>query len=489
MEETMIQISPVKLLLPSDRDAVKTVLSYIDKSVGYQIRKVKENIRWRKGDPESWKVRLEELKVQQNKTMLFYDEQGRPWTYSGLRKMLQKMFGWKWTTEVVYPESELIPWNKKPFTMRPYQAASFEGLVEAGHGAIELPTGSGKSLVAFYLLKYHGLKSVLVAPRSRIADQLYNELIEVFGKKYVGKFDGKKKEYKKLFTVATAQSMSRVELNSPAGEVLSQSQVFIFDESHMVPAATFEKLCLGLMENVPYRYFISATQVRGDGSEHVLEGITSSVVYRETYRSLVDQKYLKPVKVKIFSTGFMGIAKRDPMEQTREHLYMNPKVNKLAGQMISYLYNNTERSVLVLVEEIDQLNQLINFINVPFEVIHGQSGGKEIKERLPSRFWKPDSERILSLFNDRTCRVLVGTSCISMGVDTRPTGALLYMQGKSSQSKVLQAVGRGSRPYGSDDLLLVDFRVLDQSVCERHLNARVDLYRELTDDIEYIGGK
>lgn len=485
----MTKVSPVKLILPRDDETVKRILTYQDKSVGYMIKKMKENIRWRKGDPEGFKARVEELKSTQNKTMLFYDKDGNPWTYAGLADLLQQVFKWELVNNVDYPESDLIPWNKKPWNMRSYQQEGFEALVSARHGAIELPTGSGKTLDIFYLLKHHGLQSLIVAPRSKIADQLYQEMVEVFGKKYVGKYGGGKKGLGKLFTVATAQGAARIEPNSEAGDYLSQCKVLVFDESHMVPAATFEKLCMGIMSNAPYRYFVSATQVRGDGSEMVLKGVTGSVVYRQDYRSLADQKFLKQVRVKIFSVPTLGENKRDPMEQTREQLYKNPYVNKLASDMTTFLYNTTDRSILILVEEIAQLNQLINYLKVPFEVIHGQAGSKEVKERLPSLFWNPDSDRILREFNEGKCRVLVGTSCISMGVDTKPTGAVIYLQGKSSKAKVLQAVGRGSRPYGADDLFLVDFRVLDQSVLERHLNARIELYRELTDDIEFIGGE
>jgi hypothetical protein len=65
---------------------------------------------------------------------------------------------------------------------------------------------------------------------------------------------------------------------TPAWEKLSKAQVFIADESHMTPAKTLQEVCFGLLKHAPYRFFFSATQMRGDGLGLLLEGIVGKIV-------------------------------------------------------------------------------------------------------------------------------------------------------------------------------------------------------------------
>lgn len=478
-------ISPTRIALPSDDEKVKKFLSYTDKSVDYQIKKLRDNVRWRGGDPDSFAEKLESLKEERIKSLLFYDAAGTPMTYSGLWSTLQKHFSWDYNSPSDwFPEADLIPWHKKPFEMRPYQKEALEALVKVGHGAIELPTGSGKSLIIMNLLKYYGLKAVIVTPRKQITTQLYKDIQSAFGKKYVGQYGGGAKSFNKQFTVTTAQSLVRLEEGSEQYEAFAGADVVIFDESHTTPAATFQKICNGVLSDAKLRFFISATQRSNNGTELLLEGITGPVVYRRSFRELADLGYLKHVKVNIVEAPMFGTPKSDPMKQTREHLYNNPYVLKKTAEIANKAYNMSDRSVLILVEQIDQLNKLINHMNVPFEVIHGQKND----DRLPTVFRNPDTEEILRRFNAGDTRVLIGTSCISMGVDTKAASVIVYVQGLSSPIKLLQAIGRGTRYSESHkDCVVFDFRVNDNGVLERHVRSRVGVYKEITDNITTLG--
>lgn len=370
--------------------------------------------------------------------------------------------------------------------MRSYQEEARDALIKAGHGAIELPTGAGKSLIIMYLLKYYGLKAVIVTPRKQITLQLYKDFQSAFGKKYVGQFGGGAKSFKKLFTVTTAQSLVRLEKGSEQYESFAEADVVIFDESHTVPAATFQKICNGVLAKPKLRFFISATQRSNTGAELLLKGITGPVVYRKTFRELADLGYLKQVVVNVVEAPMFGNSKSDPMKQTRENLYNNPYVIKKTAEIANKAYNLSDRSVLILVEQIDQLNKLINHMDVPFEVIHGQKND----DRLPTVFRNPDTEEILRRFNSGETRVLVGTSCISMGVDTKAASVIVYVQGLSSPIKLLQAIGRGTRASESHkECVVFDFRVMDGGVLERHLGARLNIYGEITDNIITLGSK
>jgi superfamily II DNA or RNA helicase len=480
----MIRVTKTKIILPHDGDDVKAFLTFNDKSVGFMISKLKKNFRFAQGDPEKFKARLDELKEQQNKCLLFYDVEGNPWTYSGLASDLTMRFGWtlkKQDLDVV-SERSVFPWKKMPPPARYYQDEAFEELIKDTLGAVELPTGSGKTLIILKLLKHFSIKTLIITPFSNITNQLRLDLEESFGVRYVGQYGDGKKKTDKLFTVATAQSISRIKKNSVEWDNLSQCGMVIFDESHMVPAESFKTICLdGVASMCKHRYFLSATQTRTDGSEMLLKGITGPVVYRKTYIELANQGFLKKVNVKFFNVSPCRPPKEDPKKETRSNLYTNPSVAKFAAELAEKAYKVAGRQTVILIEEYEQFLLLKNFLTIPYEFAHG-TVGEEAKKTLPKEYWKCDVNSIIEQFNKGNLPILIGTTAIATGVDIRPTGCIIYLQGGTSEIKVKQGVGRGTRPVAHTDLWVIDFNIVGSPTLERHARARSEIYKTLTEN-------
>lgn len=477
-----------KIILPSDGDDVRRFLTYNDRSVAFQLSRLKQMHHYKRNSPEKFLEAVAKLKSEENKCLLFHDENGNPWTYAGLWLDLQKRFGWKcdWAAEDI--DGEIIPWKKIPFDMRYYQKAAFESLCELGQGAVELPTGSGKSLIILNLLKRYGIKALVVTPFTEVTTQLRGDMETAFGAKYVGQYGGGRKKTDKLFTVANAQSVTRIEEGSKAWEDLSQCQMVIFDESHMVPAGSFSSICLnGVVKDAPLRFFVSATQTRTDGSELLLKGITGPVLYKKTYKELADEGFLKKLNVKLFKVNAAKSPQRDPKKETRNQLYNNPNVAKLAAMLAEKAVKVGKRQTIILINEYEQFLLLKNYMRVSYEFAHG-TVSKEVKQKLPEEYWKCDIKDTVSRFNNGEIDVLIGTTAISTGVDIKPTGCLIYLQGGSSEIKLKQGIGRGTRPVAHEDLWVCDFIVNDSPIMERHASVRTGIYDTLTDiPIKVIG--
>src|ERR1700685_1406788 len=95
--------TPSRLYLPDDSSAVSSFLTFDDRGPGYLIAKMKMNRSWRSRDPEGFNAKMEELKGQVKRSILFHDEDGRPYTYAGLASELYQRFKW-----------DLVPYQSKP---------------------------------------------------------------------------------------------------------------------------------------------------------------------------------------------------------------------------------------------------------------------------------------------------------------------------------------------------------------------------------------
>lgn len=482
--------TPTKLYLPSDSAEVQAFLTFRDRSVDYQISRLKNNFRWRGSDPEGFSARMEELKEQSKRSLLMRDTEGNPYTYSGLARELEQRFGWNSPLAPAVPEMTPLALAHALHDDFYYQTEAVNALCRAGHGGIELPTGSGKSQIIKRILQRLPVKSLIVTPSAAITDQLYQDLVYSFGQKHVGKYGDGSKKTDKRFTVATAQALTRLEPGEPAYEALRQCELFLFDESHMCPADTFEKVCMGVAEMARFRFFTSATQIRNDGSEMLLRGITGPIVYGKTFRELDAEGYLAHPFVKIFSVSARaGAGKQDPKRETREQLYLNPYVNQLAGEIATKSVILAKRQTIVILEQFDQFMQLRNFLGVAPTFVHG-GATKEHKEFLPKEYWEVD-DKAVEKFNRKEIPLIVGTSAIATGVDTKACETIIYLQGGTSEIKLKQAIGRGTRIKGvpgKKDLWVVDFRVVGSRTMERHADARKEIYGTMTDDVMEIRG-
>ena len=145
------------------------------------------------------------------------------------------------------------------------------------------------------------------------------------------------------------------------------------------------------------------------------------------------------------------------------------------------------RKVLILIEEIDQFFELVPYLKIPYRFATGSSLSKEqlVKYNgLPPELNGKIAEATdqVNAFNNGLVNLLIGTSCISMGTDTKVADFVIYMQAGLSEVKILQAIGRGTRLVpGKKDCIVVDFDIENCKLNHRHLEARKDLYKTIGD--------
>lgn len=432
-------------------ERARRFLTFQDAGISYLISKHRKNFRWKSSDPEGWEAQMDTLKEQLKRCILFQDDKGF-FTYSGLADQLSQPLICNAPVErfLVPPEPRGMLWAHDPKNEeRYYQGGAEKALLEAIHGAIEMGTGLGKSRILMDLTHTLGLRTLIVAPSASILTQLVKDFQYHLGERYVGQYGDGKKKFDRLVTIATYQSLTRLEPGDEAWEALSKCEVFMVDESHMCPAATLEKVCMGIARDAKYRFFVSATQVRGDGYGLVLKGITGPIVYNMSVQKGVDEGFLaKPHFKMIRVRSKDDFESFDVTKMTRRHHYYNPDIIAKAADIANKAVRLLGHRVLIQVEEISQFQHLLRHLEHEPRFAHGAAKyDKELRAKLPEKYWDSDPAKLAEQFNNEEFPVLVGTSCIGTGTDIQVPETIINLMGGASPIGIPQAVGRGTRRH------------------------------------------
>lgn len=151
--------------------------------------------------------------------------------------------------------------------LRGYQSDALETTEEKDFGVIVSPPGSGKTVMGLDLVVRKSQPTLILVHRKQLLDQ-WVERIQSFlkiPKKEIGIFAANKKKWGKKITVATMQSLARMEKSE---ELKNTFGLIIVDECHHIPAKTFREVITKL--DSYYLYGLTATPVRKHNDEKLI---------------------------------------------------------------------------------------------------------------------------------------------------------------------------------------------------------------------------
>ncbi|MBI3971076.1 MAG: DEAD/DEAH box helicase [Chloroflexi bacterium] len=157
---------------------------------------------------------------------------------------------------------------------RTYQREALRNWLDnAGRGVVVLPTGAGKTVVAFMALEQVPVRTLVVVPTIDLLRQWRDGLIERAGvpAAEIGVVGGGERSAKAI-TVMTYDSAAMPRRN------LSDYGLLIVDEVHHLPAPTYR--AIAARAAAPWRLGLSATPERQDGAHVDLHSLVGPEVYR-----------------------------------------------------------------------------------------------------------------------------------------------------------------------------------------------------------------
>lgn len=352
-------------------------------------------------------------------------------------------------------------------------------------GIIETTVGWGKSHIISVLCKALPTLHILVCTDSTsVVKTLYEYLLQqVPGE--VGILTGEKDTTRgKRIIVSTMKSLPKIPADGP--------DLVFCDECH----------CCGdnqASRDVQRFWFarkfgFSATPIRNDGSQLVLESLFGPTILKMDYDSAVDAGMVVPMKytmLKCDSCPSCLFRMQDPQDFTlKRYSYWNNTVrNRLIADLMRDL-KDTGAQILIVVATLEHAIRL--WMLMPWLVVayYGNADMAELQKRFPrSKYPNLDLSRFKSnqkqlditrrAFAKGTLRAVVSTYVFRQGTNFPHLRVLIRADGTTSAIAGIQIPGRLSRlDEGKDCAYLVDFNDVFTDWASRRSLTRSKLYSE-----------
>jgi len=322
----------------------------------------------------------------------------------------------------------------KKFGLREYQVEAFIRCVNNGRGLFVLPTGSGKSLVIYWLVRWFQKRTLIIVDSLNLIHQMQSDFQDYgFTADHVHLFYyGQKKDTAKPIVLTTWQSA----VKQPKSW-FQQFKLVIGDEAHQYEAKSF-KTIMESLKDCPYRFGFTGTLTGTATNQMVLEGLFGKYHKLVSTKDLIDQGHLSEIDItcailkypKADRKELSGVKYSEELDFLYEHEGRNAFIRKLAYS----LKGNT----LVLFQRVEQhgiplYKALQEETTTPVYYVSGMIDGIE-------------REEIRKIVNEHKQSITVASvGTFSRGVNIPNINNIIFASPSKSQVRVLQSIGRGLR--------------------------------------------
>ena len=373
------------------------------------------------------------------------------------------------------------------YELREYQRAALDAWREAGdRGCLELPTGSGKTVIGIAAMVAVRTPTLVVVPTIDLLEQWQRELETEFHVS-IGRLGGGEQRVEAV-TVATYDSAYL-----RADELGDRFGLVVFDEVHHLGGEGYRDIARLLA--APARLGLTATFERPDGAHEVIEELVGPLVQRVAVDELAGEHLadydIKRIEVELtddereryeaFQGTFTDYLRRSNIQLRSGSDYQelvkrsgtDPRAREalLAKERAREVMMNARRKV-------DRLETILDRHRADRAIVF--TAYTDLVYRLSERFLMPaithetsaaERREILEHFRDGTYSRVVTANVLDEGVDVPDANVAVVLSGSGSEREFTQRLGRVLRPKadGSRALLyeLVTTETAEQRVARR----------------------
>lgn len=351
--------------------------------------------------------------------------------------------------------------------LREKQKKALKALLSEDQGLLVASTGFGKTIVAAALIAERKVSTLILVNRVELVRQWQTRLQTlIVSDAEVGVWYGTKRKRTEEIDIASIQSVERMD-EEELRQFLSSYGMLIVDECHHVASPNYQRVVS--CSAAKYRYGLSATPVRKDGKEKIINFLCGPELIRVeenlsakcTYRVLEFDGLLYPFTEK---TTYAQLASMLAENEERSRRVVEEAVS---------LYQEG-RKVLLLTERVAHQNKLEEMLineNVLFFNFQARLKAKEREEILSKISKLPANEPFILLANGK----LIGE-----GFDLERLDTVIFSFPFSWKAVVTQYIGRVMRRSPSKNhILLIDTVDRGNPILERMFRKRQKVYEAL----------
>ena len=383
--------------------------------------------------------------------------------------------------EYVTPEgtAAFIRSLRLPYKVRDYQLRGIYTAIKFRRKLLLSPTGSGKSLIIYALVRWHLLKKreiLIIVPTVSLVEQLYKDFIEYgWNVRDVHKIMGGVEKYTdQPVVISTWQSIYK-----EPKKFFERFDVIIGDEAHQYKAKSLTGI-LTKCYDAKYRVGLTGTLDGMEAHQLVLEGLFGRVDKVTKTADLMKKGHLTPLRVRVVLLRH-GWVPFDHYQQEMEYLCMHTRRSSFITNLALDLKGNT----LVLFNYIEKhgepLWEMINNKVSKDRKIFFIHGGVDAVEREEAR---AICER------EKDAIILASYGTFSTGINIRNLHNVIFASPSKSRVRNLQSIGRVLRK-GDNKAQAVLYDIADDCSKDhqynytlRHLSERIKIYDEEKFDYE-----
>lgn len=379
-------------------------------------------------------------------------------------------------------EIEEVPNTK--YKLRDYQFDSVTNGLKLGGGLCLVGTGGGKSLIIATLLetifKKHdtNMKTLLVVPNLALIKQMYDDFTEYQCSFTFSKWSGSNElnPNTNVVIVNTGYLQSSEDRSDEYNDFFKQINYLFYDEAHLFGNQPEPKASI-LLKKYEYRNVFGFTGSLPDNtySSNKVYGFFGKPFYVKTSKSLIDEKYLSNIEVKMININhnvdFESIYDFDGKTEIENY---NLEIDYITGSTyrndcVKKIVDNLNGNVLILVDRIEQGERLLNvFKSIKNKRCFFIRGSMDVDDRS-----KISDEMEIS--NDIICIAMSKIFSVGISINNISYG-LFYYIGKA-WNKTIQSIGRGLRLHENKDKFVL-FDICDNLIfSQKHSQQRKNIYK------------
>ena len=335
----------------------------------------------------------------------------------------------------------------KPFGLRDYQKEAVGafwagGTVKGGSGAIVLPCGAGKTIVALGAMEAVGAQTLILTTNITALRQWRDEILDKthLTEDQVGEYSGESKLIRPV-TITTYQILTyRRTKKSPFIHfgLFNEGNwgLVVYDEVHLLPAPVFRAVA-----NIQSRrrLGLTATLVREDGKEEEVFSLIGPKKYDVPWRVLEKQGFIATAECAELRVPFMDDDLRlDYALAEQRHKYKLAATNPAKLDVLEDLLEKHQSDqVMIIGQYLDQL-----------DAIAERTGAPLITGRTP----QAEREVLYEKFRSGEVPVLVVSKVANFAVDLPDANVAVQVSGTfGSRQEEAQRLGRILRPKEDDN--------------------------------------